>query len=207
MHWRRKGFRRKYKELARIEVEKGGVQIKLRDALRETACFANVPQAVWEKEWVVHCQPVGTGVTALRYLAPYIFRVAIGNSRILKLADGKVTFRYRKTDTGTLRTCTLPVEEFIRRFLQHVLPKGFVKVRYYGFLASGCRPQLTALHQQLGTLSVHRSSDSDVEDGEEQTAESDSSDRAVVLCPSCGQPMRRRTIQPGEHRPHGRCPP
>ena len=56
------------------------------------------------------------------------------------LADGKVTFRYRASDTGKLKTCTLPAEEFIRRFLQHVLPKGFVKVRYYGFLSSGPAP-------------------------------------------------------------------
>jgi len=70
-----------------------------------------------------------------RYLAPYIFRVAISNQRILKLENGQVTFRYRATDTGRLSTCTLPALEFIRRFLQHVLPKGFVKVRYYGFLA------------------------------------------------------------------------
>ena len=80
-------------------------------------------------------QPVGNGLTALRYLAPYIFRVAISNNRIIKLADGKVMFRYRASDTGKLRTCTLPAEEFIRRFLQHVLPKGFVKMRYYGFLS------------------------------------------------------------------------
>lgn len=115
---------------------------KFRDALRKTHCFALVPAAVWEQEWVVPCQPVGTGVTALKVSGPIHpvaqqcrFRVAISNSRILKLADDQVTFRYRTSDTGKLRTCTLPAEEFIRRFLQHVLPKGFVKVRYYGFLA------------------------------------------------------------------------
>ena len=108
---------------------------------------------------MVHSQPVGNSLSALKYLAPYIFRVAISNNRILKLEDGKVTFRYRTSDTGKplvlwprdrgLSTCTLPAEEFIRRFLQHVLPKGFVKVRYYGFLSSGCRQRLTALRQQL----------------------------------------------------------
>jgi hypothetical protein len=182
---------------------------KFRDALRkcDPDTFAEIPTEAWQKEWVVHSQPVGNGLRALKYLAPYIFRVAISNDRIERLANEKVTFRYRKTDTGTLRTCTLPVEEFIRRFLQHVLPKGFVKVRYYGFLASGCRPQLAALRQQLGPLSADRPSTPDVEDGEEQTAEPDSSDHAAVLCPSCGQPMQRWTIQPGEHRPRGRCPP
>ena len=105
------------------------VRAKSRDALRktDTDCFAQVPAAVWQQPWVVHCQPVGCGRHALTYLAPYIFRVAISNKRILKLADGKVTFRYRTTDTGKLRHCTLPAQEFIRRFLQHVLPRGFVK--------------------------------------------------------------------------------
>jgi hypothetical protein len=115
------------------------VRAKFRDALRQTPLFALVPASVWRQTWVVHCLPVGNGFTALRYLAPYIFRVAISNNRIMKVAEGKVTFRYRTTDTGKLKTCTLPAEEFIRRFLQHVLPKGFVKVRYYGFLSSGCR--------------------------------------------------------------------
>ena len=68
----------------------------------------------------------------MKYLAPYIFRVAISNNRIVKLADQQVTFRYQATDTGKIKTCALSVEEFIRRFLQHILPKGFVKVRYHG---------------------------------------------------------------------------
>ena len=98
----------------------------------------------------MHCQPVGNGLTSLKYLAPYIFRVAISNKRVLKLDDGKVTFRFRTSDTGNLKTCILSVEEFIRRFLQHVLPKGFVKVRYYGFFSSGIRPKLAAVRQKLG---------------------------------------------------------
>ena len=195
----RKNFLLPVKALSRI------FRAKFRDALRQTACFADVPAAVWEQEWVVHCQPVGNGVSALKYLAPYIFRVAISNNRILKLADGKVTFRYRTSDTGKLRTCTLPAEEFIRRFLQHVLPKGFVKVRYYGFLSSGCRQRLAALRQQLddpptGPAPAPEAADPD------QTADSstnDSPSNTVLLCPSCGQAMQRRLIL----RPQGRCPP
>jgi len=98
--------------------------------------------------------------------------------------------QHRTTDTGTLRTCTLPAEEFIRRFLQHVLPKGFVKVRHYGFLASGCRPQLAALRQRLGSLAADQPSDSDVDSGDEPSAEQNSSNGAAVLCPSCGRPPR-----------------
>ena len=164
-----------------------------------------MPPEVWQKEWVVHCQPVGQGLTTLKYLAPYIFRVAISNNRILKLANGQVTFRYRATDTGKLKTSTLPVQEFIRRFLQHVLPKGFVKVRYYGFLASGCRKRLAVLRQLLGGFPCIPPSALDSDD----TVTSDvATPNYIPLCPSCGRQMRRRSIiHPGGITPRGRCPP
>jgi len=182
---------------------------KFRDALcqRDPDIFAEIPAQVWKKEWVAHSKAVGNGSSALKYLAPYIFRVAISNKRIERLANGKVTFRYRTSDTGKLETCILPAKEFIRRFLQHVLPKGFVKVRYYGFFSSGCRPQLTALRQQLGSLAADQPSDSDVDSGDELITEQNSSDGAAVLCPSCGRPMQRQSIRPGEQCPRRRCPP
>lgn len=180
---------------------------KFRDALKDTDCFADIPTEVWEKEWVVHSKPVGNGTQALKYLAPYIFRVAISNHRILDVKDGKVTFRYRATKTGKLKVCSLPAEEFIRRFLQHVLPKGFVKVRYYGFLASGCRPRLAALRQQLASLTPDLVSDSDENDEDEPSVEQDSSDAKDVLCPSCGRSMMRRSIPPGGSFPGERRPP
>jgi hypothetical protein len=177
---------------------------KFRDALRDSAYYADVPAAVWKQEWVVHCQPVGNGLTALKYLAPYIFRVAISNKRILKLANGKVTFRYRTSDTGKLKTCTLVAEEFIRRFLQHVLPRGFVKVRYYGFFSSGLRQRLATLRQQLTSLSVDQPAFP-------EGAETEITDILIsvplpnhaVLCPLCGRIMQRRLI----NCPTGPCPP
>jgi len=182
---------------------------KFRDGLRRRApeIFAQISPDVWKKEWVVHSQPVGNGLRALKYLAPYIFRVAISNRRIVKLADGNVTFRYRTTDTGKLRTCKLPAGEFIRRFLQHVLPKGLVKVRYYGFLASGSRPQLMALRQLLGPLAVDDPADYTVDNGAAPSTQPDLSFGSAVLCPSCGRPMQRRCIRPGGQRPHGLSPP
>ena len=182
------------------------VRAKFRDALRKTSLFALVPASVWQQAWVVHCQPVGNGLTALKYLAPYIFRVAISNNRILKLAEGKVIFRYRASDTGKLRTCTLPAEEFIRRFLQHVLPKGFVKVRYYGFLSSGCRQRRAAIRQQPGRSPADPSPSPEGTDVDTQTADRLADDPApnpVLLCPSCGQVIPRRSIP----RPQRRCPP
>ena len=180
---------------------------KFRDALRSTDLFADVPPEVWKKEWVVDCEPVGKGLGALKYLAPYIFRVAISNKNILKTEDGKVTFRYRTSDTGELKTCTLPAQEFMRRFLQHVLPKGFVKVRYYGFLAPGCRKRLAALRQHLDCLVPDPPADIRTDDSDDGPSDADTLDHAL-LCPSCGRPMQRQAvIRPGDITPRGRCPP
>jgi hypothetical protein len=129
---------------------------KFRDALKKTDLFALVPNETWQQDWVVHCQPVGNGMAALKYLAPYIFRVAISNNRILKLEDGRVTFRYTASGTGKTRHCTVTGEEFIRRFLQHVLPKGFIKVRYYGLFSSGNRHRLRQARKLLGDLAIRQ---------------------------------------------------
>lgn len=172
---------------------------KFRDALEKTPLWAQVPPGVWEQEWVVHCQPVGNGRRAFKYLAPYIFRVALSNNRLVRLADDQVTLRYRTSDTGQTRLCTLPVEEFIRRFLQHVLPKGFVKVRYYGFLAPGRRRQLAALRQQLGCAPTQPPPPTGAPVPEPPTADAPPAAaplRQVVRCPSCGQVMQRRLLLP-----------
>jgi hypothetical protein len=91
-----------------------------------------------EKEWVVYAKPpFGGPARVLRYLARYTHRVAIGNSRLLALEDGHVIFRYRDRAGGDRsRTMRLPATEFLRRFLLHVLPKGFARVRHYGILAN-----------------------------------------------------------------------
>jgi hypothetical protein len=180
---------------------------KFRDALKNSDCFAHIPAEVWQNEWVVHNKPVGDGTHALKYLAPYIFRVAISNHRILDMDDGRVTFRYRATDTGNLKTSFLPAGELIRRFLQHVLPKGFVKVRYCGFLAPGCRSRLATLRQQLASSTSNPVPDSDDCEDESSGAQ-DSSDGKDVLCPSCGRPMMlQRSIQPGGSYSRERHPP
>ncbi len=94
-----------------------------------------VEPSAWRRDWVVHCQPSGDGRRSLRYLAPYVFRVAIGDHRIVLCDDGRVTFTYRKVGSNRRRTMTLDATEFLRRFLQHVLPRGFAKVRHYGLLS------------------------------------------------------------------------
>jgi hypothetical protein len=167
---------------------------KFRDALKKTALFALVPPETWRQDWVVHCQPVGNGLATLKYLAPYIFRVAISHKRILKLAHGKVTFRYVESSTGQTRICTLAVEEFIRRFLQHVLPKGFVKIRYYGLFSSGLRHRLRQARHLLGAEDLRQA----VEPAQETAPNSE----VACRCPQCGQVMRlTQTVKPNRHRP------
>ena len=143
--WRssRKDFLVPVKALSRI------FRAKLRDALKMTDLFAQVPPRVWHKDWVVHSEPVGSGAAAFKYLAPYIFRVALSNNRLRKLHDGQVTFAYKESATDQLKHCTLTAQEFIRRFLQHVLPPRFIKVRYYGLLSPAQRQLLYKARQLL----------------------------------------------------------
>jgi hypothetical protein len=96
--------------------------------------YSYIPKAAWDQAWVVNCQAVGQGARSIKYLAPYVFKVAISNSRIVKVENHRVFFKYKKPKSNRWRTTDLDVMEFMRRFLQHVLPKGFMKVRYYGFL-------------------------------------------------------------------------
>jgi hypothetical protein len=109
---------------------------KFRDAMRAARLLDEIDPSVWKQNWVVHCTHAGNGENTLRYLARYLFRVAISNARIIRVQDRKVSFKYRdkESDKGKWRTITLDVIEFMRRFLQHVLPTGFMKVRHFGFL-------------------------------------------------------------------------
>jgi hypothetical protein len=109
-----------------------------------------IPKAVWDTEWVVYCKPAVQGPDkVLQYLGRYVRRVAISNSRILSIDNGRVCFRYQKSGSRRWRTMTLSATEFIRRYLQHVLPRGFHKVRYYGLLAVAHRKRLRRLQNDL----------------------------------------------------------
>lgn len=123
---------------------------KFRDALKsaDPDLFAQVPPDTWTRSWVVHCKAVGDGRSALKYLTPYIYRVALSNRRLVSMKDGIVTFSF-KPHNAPWRTMPLPALDFISRFLQHVLPKGFQKVRYSGFLHPSAKARFTALKQHL----------------------------------------------------------
>lgn len=109
---------------------------KFRAGLRRLGWLGQVPSLVWEAKWVVHCQPAGRGDKVLEYLGRYVFRIALSNSRLERLENDTVTFSYRDNRTQELKHPQISTHEFIRRFLQHVLPKGFVKVRTYGLWAA-----------------------------------------------------------------------
>ena len=101
--------------------------------------YLQVPEKVWSRQvnWVVHCEPAGYGREVLSYVAPYIFRTAMTDHRNLTLHDdGRVSFRYKDNETKKRKTCRMEVMELFRRYLQHVLPKGFVKIRYFGLLGA-----------------------------------------------------------------------
>ena len=115
---------------------------KICAALNHAGLLDQVPRDIWTKPWVVHCQHAGRGQKVLDYLGRYIFRVAIANSSLERLQDGQVTFRYRDNQTQHVRRVTLPGVAFLQRFLQHVLPRGCTKVRYYGIWSPTCRRQL-----------------------------------------------------------------
>jgi hypothetical protein len=129
---------------------------------------------------------------ALKYLAPYIFRVAISNNRLIKLENNQVTFRYRDTQSGKEKRCTLGAEEFIRRFLQHVLPRNFVKVRYYGLFSPSLRKKLDFLRQNLEDASGATTQVQETND-HLQTEPSQSGSppsRSPIRCPVCGCNMQ-----------------
>ena len=122
---------------------------RLRAALRRAGLLDAVDPRVWRRRWTVHVQQIGTGQHAALYLSRYIYRVALTNQRLERFANGHVTFRYTHARTGETRRVTLPTDRFLARFVQHVLPRGFPKVRSYGLLSPGRKPQLERARQVL----------------------------------------------------------
>jgi hypothetical protein len=125
------------------------VRAKMCAAVKRAGFLGEVAPTVWTTPWVVHAKPAGDGARALDYLARYLFRVAISNSRIEQIDGGQVTFRYRDNRTQVIRRATLSGVEFLRRFVQHVLPRRCAKVRYYGLWSPTRRSDLERARQLL----------------------------------------------------------
>ncbi len=151
--------------------------------LAQPKTFAAWLRPLFRKDWVVYSKPpFGGPEYVLQYLGRYTHRVAISNHRLVSFADGKVTFRWRDSaHNNEQKLMTLSFDEFLRRFLLHVLPKGFVRIRHFGFLANRRRATLLPLcFQLLGSAPEPQTE-------EETSAANGSND--LWLCPKCGGPM------------------
>ena len=115
---------------------------------------AAVDARVWRRRWTVHVQQIGSGAQATLYLSRYVYRVGLTNQRLTRFTDGRVTFRYTHAATHEARSVTLPVDCFLTRLLQHILPRGLTKIRWYGLLSPGRRP---ALERARSLLAQHSS--------------------------------------------------
>ena len=126
------------------------VRGKFRALLQRKRPDLVIADAVWRVSWILHVTAWGSGEQAvLDYLARYVFRIALTNTRIVGLDDETVTIQYKERKTGRARTCRLSGEEFMRRFLQHVLPRGFHKVRYFGLWHPAHRHNAARVRQML----------------------------------------------------------
>jgi len=122
---------------------------RMRAALRRAGLLDEIDPRIWRRRWTVHVQQIGSGQHASLYLSRYIYRVALTDDRLERFANGQVTFRYTHGRTGESRRLTLPTDRFLTQFLQHVLPRGFPKVRSYGLLSPSRTAQLERARQVL----------------------------------------------------------
>src|SRR5437868_10678311 len=150
--------------------------------LAQPRTFAAWLRPVFRKDWVVYAKrPFGGPEYVLRYLGRYTHRVAISNHRLVSFADGKVTFRWRDSaHNNEQKLLTLAVDEFLRRFLLHLLPEGFVRIRNFGFLANRKRATTLPLcFQLLGSAATPPTE-------QDTSGANNASDR--WRCPKCGGP-------------------
>lgn len=112
------------------------------EAIREAGLYNHLPPGVLKFDWVVNIRPVGNGEAVLKYLAPYVYRIAICDNRILSVDDQEVKYLVKPSGKHFYVTRRLDGESFVRAFAQHILPPGFRKLRYYGFMSANCKLQL-----------------------------------------------------------------
>lgn len=147
-------------------------------ALNQAGLLRFAPPSLWQQKWVVHSQPAGRGDRVLRYLARYVFRIAIANSRLESIEEEKVRFRYTDNRSHQIRHVTLSAIEFIHRFLEHVLPRGATKVRYYGIFSPSSKSQLELARQLLPADSLQTHSSPQIADSQNEV----STPRHCPLC-------------------------
>jgi Putative transposase/Transposase zinc-binding domain len=162
-------------------------------ALAEPETFRRWLDALYRQDWVVYAKPpFGGAQQVFRYLGRYSHRVAIANSRLVALEDGQVFFRWKDyADDQRTKVMRLTADEFIRRFLLHVLPKRFVRIRHYGLLAGrNVGTQLARCRQLLGVPDVEQPVERPWLDRLWQSTEQDRS-----CCPRCQGPLTRQPLE------------
>jgi hypothetical protein len=135
-------FRKKFIEFLEAAYDRGQLIFPGETAASATTRnFSRFIDNLWEHRWVVYSKkPFGGPEQVLDYIGRYTHRVAISNNRIINVRDGRVAFTYRDRKSGDIhRTKELDADEFTRRFLLHVLPEGFMRIRHFGFLANRCK--------------------------------------------------------------------
>jgi hypothetical protein len=177
--WKKKKGKFLFNEFAMAKV----FRARLLAALKNAGLIIpkNVP-----RKWVVDCKHVGNGITALKYLSRYLYRGVISEKNIVSNKKGRVTFKYIESDTGNTRYRTLKGEDFLQLIMQHVLPKGFRRVRDYGFLHGNAKKMLF-LVQLILSVAIK---------------EIEQRPRPVFKCPCCKSPMvilgfRQTVWEPG----------
>ncbi len=147
----------------------------------------HLPEENRRHKWVVHVKAAGQATQAiLEYLGRYVHRVAINNSRIKDMDERTVTFTYKDNRSQCQKTMTLEAEEFIRRFLQHVPPKGFHKVRYYGLWSPANRKRLQNIRLTMA-LEAPENLCPDIQESEKETNTQGKHPLEGKICPHCGQ--------------------
>jgi len=161
--------------------------------LADPAAFAQRLAQLRQTDWVVYAKPpFGGPQQVLAYLGRYTHRVAIANSRLIALSEGKVSFSWKDyRQSGKAKVMTLEADEFIRRFLLHTLPDGFHRIRHYGFLANGGRSDKLVLCRQL--LAVRRA---EADEADRDAVADDRTKADIPVCPHCGGNMRRVDVVP-----------
>jgi hypothetical protein len=168
--------------LAPVKAMSRVFRAKMKDPLTAAGILRAIDPAVWRKAFNVNSQAIANSHHSIRYLAPYVFKVAISDYRIVRYGHRNVVFRYKKPKSRRWRVMTLDAMEFIRRFLQHVLPTGFMKIRYYGFMSPGASVRL----ERIRSL-IELAFDFDVKLPEKKPEPA-----PKPTCPECGADLKLR---------------
>jgi hypothetical protein len=175
--------------------------------------FAQVPAKVWKRHWNVDCRAAGSGQYALRYLSRYVFKTATSNRRVQPLPNGKVRWNYRDGKNGRPASLLLEPLDFMGRFLQHILPRGYARVRTFGWLHPAAKVRANRvralLHQQPLLTPAEQQTwnpppDPDLEAPDIQTPVAS----PAPVCPRCHKLMRLLAVwRPGQILLYPKRPP